>query len=156
MESIFYGQYELIEKIAAGGMAEVYKAKYATFGGIEKQVIVKRILPQYSGDEEFTRMFVDEAKITVALSHVNLVQIFDFGQMDGTYYLAMEFVEGADLQSVLRECHFRRIPTLSRCAQDRIPYRFSLRRTHRICLLTAIRHTEPITGQNRHSGRCHL
>ncbi len=110
MDSVFYGRYQLIEKIASGGMAEVFKAKYETFGGIEKQVIVKRILPQYSHDDEFTRMFVDEAKITVALNHVNLVQVFDFGQMDGSYYLAMEFVEGADLQSVLRECHFRRIP----------------------------------------------
>src|SRR6476661_641824 len=98
MESVFYGRYQLIEKIAAGGMAEVYKAKYETFGGIEKQVIVKRILPQYSNDEEFIRMFLDEAKITVALSHVNLVQVFDFGQVDGNYFIAMEFVEGADLQ----------------------------------------------------------
>ena len=110
MESVFYGRYELLEKIAAGGMAEVFKAKYQGFGGLEKTVVVKRILPQYSGDREFVRMFVDEAKIAVALSHINLVQTFDFGQADGDYYLAMEFVDGPDLQTVLRECHYRRIP----------------------------------------------
>ena len=110
LESGFYGQYELVEKIASGGMAEVFKAKYRTFGDIEKTVIIKRILPQFSTDDEFVRMFVDEAKISIALSHVNLVHTFDFGQTDGAYYLAMEYIEGADLQSVLRECHFRRIP----------------------------------------------
>lgn len=110
LESGFYGRYQLIEKIAAGGMAEVFKAKYQTFGDIEKTVIVKRILPQYTNDEEFVKMFVDEARISIALQHVNLVHTFDFGQIDGAYYLAMEYIEGADLQSILRECHFRRIP----------------------------------------------
>ncbi|HVO31866.1 MAG TPA: protein kinase [bacterium] len=110
LESGFYGQYQLVEKIASGGMAEVFKAKYRTFGDIEKTVIVKRILPQYTNDDEFTKMFVDEARISMALQHVNLVHTFDFGQIDGAYYLAMEYVEGADLQSILRECHFRRIP----------------------------------------------
>ncbi len=109
-KSAFLGRYQLVEKIATGGMAEVFKAKYETFGGIEKVVIVKRILPQFTGDEEFTRMFSDEARVSMALSHVNLVQTFDFGQVDGEYFIVMEYIEGADLLSVLRECHFKRIP----------------------------------------------
>jgi len=109
-ESGFYGRYQLVEKIAAGGMAEVFKARYETFGGIEKIVVVKRILPQFNNDPEFMKMFEDEAKISSGLQHTNLVQVFDYGIIDGSYYLAMEYIEGADLQSVLRECHFRRIP----------------------------------------------
>lgn len=110
LESGFYGRYRLIEKIAAGGMAEVYKAKVEMFGGVEKIVVIKRILPQFNGDIEFMKMFEDEAKISSGLQHANLVHVFDFGRIDGSYYLAMDYVEGADLQSVLRECHFRRIP----------------------------------------------
>lgn len=110
LESGFYGRYKLIEKIAAGGMAEVYKAKVEMFGGVEKIVVIKRILPQFNGDLEFMKMFEDEAKISSGLQHANLVHVFDFGRIDGSYYLAMDYVEGADLQSVLRECHFRRIP----------------------------------------------
>lgn len=74
-----FGKYILLEKIAAGGMAEVFLAKSTGAGGISKFVAIKRILPQYSENVEFVDMFKEEAKIAVNLNHGNVVSIFDFG-----------------------------------------------------------------------------
>ena len=67
---------------------------------IEREVAIKRILPHYTEDEAFTRMFIDEATIAAKLHHANIVQIFDFDKVDDTYYIAMEFVEGKDLKKI--------------------------------------------------------
>jgi serine/threonine protein kinase len=95
-----FGKYILLERINVGGMAEVYKAKTAGVEGLEKIVAIKRILPSVAEDEEFIKMFADEAKITSQLSHANLAQTFDLGKIDDRYYIAMEYVSGKDLRAV--------------------------------------------------------
>jgi eukaryotic-like serine/threonine-protein kinase len=97
MQPIPFGKYLLVERLAQGGMAEVFRAVYQGAAGFEKQVAVKRILPVFDGAREFVAMFVDEARIASSLTHVNIVQVSDFGELDGNYYLAMELVDGVDL-----------------------------------------------------------
>ncbi|MFO0748629.1 MAG: protein kinase [Myxococcota bacterium] len=96
-----FGKYVLVRKIAMGGMAEVFKAKTAGAEGFEKDVVIKRILPHFTEDESFVKMFIDEASITSKLQHANIVQIFDFDVCEGSYYIAMEIVEGEDLKKVI-------------------------------------------------------
>jgi len=97
-----YGPYCLLERIAVGGMAEVFKAKRSGVEGFEKIVAVKRILPHLSENKEFVDMFINEAKMVAGLTHPNIVQIFDLGRLEKTYYIAMEFIHGRDLRSILR------------------------------------------------------
>ncbi len=96
-----FGKYVLVRKIAMGGMAEIYKAKTAGAEGFEKDVVIKRILPHFTEDESFVKMFIDEASITSKLQHANIVQIFDFDVCEGSYYIAMELIEGVDLKKVI-------------------------------------------------------
>ncbi len=98
-----FGKYVLLEKIAAGGMAEVYLAKSTVANGLNKFVAVKRILPQYFSNEEFIEMFKDEAKVAINLNHGNVVSIYDFGIEKKQFYLVMEFVEGRNLRQVINE-----------------------------------------------------
>jgi serine/threonine-protein kinase len=88
------GPYELLRRIATGGMAEVYLARRGGPHGFKKIVAVKRILPQYARDPDFVAMFVDEARVCARLGHPNIVQVFDFGEQDGELYMAMEYVDG--------------------------------------------------------------
>jgi serine/threonine protein kinase len=97
-----YGPYTLVERIAAGGMAEVFKAKRSGVEGFEKVVAVKRILPHLSDNKEFVDMFIDEAKVVAGLNHPNIVQILDLGRLDETYFIAMEYVHGRDLRTIER------------------------------------------------------
>ncbi len=96
------GPYSLLKRIAMGGMAEVYIAKAEGFGGFEKLVAIKVIHPRFSEDEQFIQMLIEEAKISVLLNHVNIVQIFDLGQIDDTYFIVMEYIEGLDVHRVLK------------------------------------------------------
>ena len=96
-----FGKYLLLEKLASGGMAEVFLAKSNGASGIGKFVAIKRILPQYSENAEFIEMFKEEAKIAVNLNHGNVVSIFDFGVEKNQFYLVMEYVEGQNLRQVL-------------------------------------------------------
>lgn len=96
-----FGRYFLTQKIAMGGMAEIFRAKSVGAEGFEKIVVVKRILPHFCEDESFVTMFQDEARVAAHLNHANVVQIFDFDEVDGLYYIAMEYVEGQDLKRVL-------------------------------------------------------
>lgn len=96
-----FGRYILTQKIAMGGMAEIFRAKSVGAEGFEKVVVIKRILPHFSEDEGFVTMFKDEAKMAGHLSHANVVQIFDFDEAEGLFYIAMEYVEGRDLKRVL-------------------------------------------------------
>ncbi|HXU71496.1 MAG TPA: serine/threonine-protein kinase [Polyangia bacterium] len=107
MQPIPFGKYLLVERLAQGGMAEVFRAVFSGAAGFEKQVAVKRILPVFDGARDFVAMFVDEARIASSLTHVNIVQVSDFGELDGSYYLAMELVDGVDLGR-LREAAARR------------------------------------------------
>lgn len=96
-----FGRYILTAKIAMGGMAEIFRAKSVGAEGFEKVVVIKRILPHFSEDEGFVTMFKDEAKVASHLNHANVVQIFDFDEVDNLFYIAMEYVEGCDLKRVL-------------------------------------------------------
>lgn len=108
-EGEFYGKYQLLEKIATGGMAEVFRALSTSIGGFQKLVALKRILPHLSTDAEFVSLFIDEAKLTVALNHGNIVHVFDFGRIENNYFIAMEFVDGKDMTQVLIKQSKRRL-----------------------------------------------
>lgn len=92
-----FGKYQMLTRIASGGMAEVWLARSSSIGGFEKLLAIKRMHPSLSKNQAFISMFIDEAKLTVRLSHPNIVQVFDFGRVDEDYYMAMEYVEGIDL-----------------------------------------------------------
>jgi serine/threonine-protein kinase len=103
-----FGRFLLVERIAVGGMAEIFKAKQTGAHGFEKTLVIKRILPHLAADPEFLAMFIDEAKLQCALEHPKIVQVFEFGQADGQYYIALELVEGIDALGLLRACAHRR------------------------------------------------
>lgn len=98
-----FGRYFLVDKIAVGGMAEVFKAKSYSEAGFEKLLVIKRILDHLSDNSDFVEMFIDEAKLSVELQHANIVQIYDFGRYGDNYYIAMECVEGKDIKGILRK-----------------------------------------------------
>src|SRR4051812_35846461 len=95
------GRYILDRKLASGGMAEVFLARQMGPGGFEKTCVVKRMLAHLSEDTTFIEMFLDEARLAARLAHPGLAQIFDFGHERDTYYLALEYVPGANLKMVL-------------------------------------------------------
>ncbi|HSP77228.1 MAG TPA: protein kinase, partial [Myxococcaceae bacterium] len=95
-----YGSYQLIKRLAMGGMAEIYLARQRGPEGFEKQLVVKRILPHLAENEEFVQMFLDEARIAAKLNHPNIVQIFNLGAQDDSYFIAMEYIHGEDLRRV--------------------------------------------------------
>jgi serine/threonine protein kinase len=97
-----YGQYELLRKLATGGMAQIYLARHHGIEGFERLCVVKRILPHLAENEDFVQMFLDEARIAARLSHTNIVQIYDLGEQDETYFIAMEYIHGEDLRRVWR------------------------------------------------------
>ncbi|MCA1611310.1 MAG: TonB family protein [Acidobacteria bacterium] len=98
-----FGRYELLEKIASGGMAELSKARRSGVEGFQKIVAIKKILPHLADNDEFITMFADEAKLAAQLNHPNIVHIFDLGKIEaGGYFIAMEFVDGRDLRSLLQ------------------------------------------------------
>ncbi len=98
-----FGKYHVLEKIAQGGMAEVYKVKTVGIAGFEKVQALKRILPHSARQDRFIRSFIDEARIAVELTHRNIVQVFDFGKADGELYMAMELIEGRDLRTAMAQ-----------------------------------------------------
>jgi tRNA A-37 threonylcarbamoyl transferase component Bud32 len=95
-----FGKYYLLNKIALGGMAEIFRAKTVGAEGFEKEVVIKRILPHFTEDDAFRTMFIDEATLAAKLHHANIVQIYDFDLQDGMHYIAMEYVEGRDLKKI--------------------------------------------------------
>lgn len=99
-----FGKYFLIEKLATGGMAEIYKAKTFGVDGFEKLLAIKRILPHCSEDKEFITMLIDEAKLSVLLSHTNIVQVYDLGKVGDDYFISMEFIDGINLREILNRC----------------------------------------------------
>jgi hypothetical protein len=103
-----FGKYYLVDRVATGGMAEVFKAKTFAHGGFESLFVIKRILPALGADPEFVDMFVEEAKVSVVLQHPNVVRVFDFGKEGEHFYIAMEHVAGKDLRRVMRAAHRRR------------------------------------------------
>jgi serine/threonine protein kinase len=101
-QPIPFGKYTLFERIGRGGMADVFKARIQGPAGFERTFVVKRILPHLSDDPSFTKMFIDEAKIAAKLTHPNIVQVFELGNVDGEYFMSMEYVRGHDLAETMR------------------------------------------------------
>ena len=98
-----FGQYEILEKIASGGMADAFKARRSGVEGFQKIVAIKKILPHLADNEQFIAMFADEAKLAAQLSHPNIVHIHDLGKIEaGGYFIAMEYVDGRDLRAILQ------------------------------------------------------
>ncbi|OGP10211.1 MAG: hypothetical protein A2048_01635 [Deltaproteobacteria bacterium GWA2_45_12] len=95
-----FGKFFLIDRLAIGGMAEIYKAKTFGVDGFEKTLAIKKILHHYSADKEFISMLTDEAKLVVRLSHTNIVQIYDLGKIGDDYYISMEYIDGVNLREV--------------------------------------------------------
>src|SRR5688572_9961729 len=102
-----FGKYLLLDRIAVGGMAEVYTAKSFGIEGFEKIIAIKRILPTMAEDEDFIDMFIDEAKIAGQLNHASIVPIYELGKLGDSHYIAMEFVWGKDLLQIMNR--FRRL-----------------------------------------------
>jgi tRNA A-37 threonylcarbamoyl transferase component Bud32 len=95
------GPYRILQKVAQGGMAELYLADYVREDGFRRKVAIKRILPQLAGNSEFIRMFTREARLAALLQHPNIVQIFDYGRIENAYFMAMEYINGKNLKEIL-------------------------------------------------------
>ncbi|MEE2750624.1 MAG: serine/threonine-protein kinase [Myxococcota bacterium] len=134
-----FGKYYLVDKIAVGGMAEIFKAKSFSHAGFEKLLVIKRILQHHSENEEFVTMFIDEAKISAQLQHPNIVHVYDFGKLHANCYIAMECVEGKDAKRVLKKLSERR---------KLLPIEFALFIAHEVALALDHAHTKTnIEGQ---------
>ena len=132
-EPIQFGKYKLIQPLAQGGMAEIFLAKQQGPAGYEKTVVIKRVLSHYSAHPEFVAMFLDEARLAAQLSHPNIVQIFDFGENEGAYYLCMEYLRGEDLHTLVKLAAKKNLPispqvaaTVVAAACDALHYAHSL------------------------------
>ena len=114
-----FGRYVLLEHLASGGMADVYLAESPGAGGFRKQIAIKIVLPAFAGGADasaFLKMFMEEARLASRLNHANIVQVFDFDQVDGQYYIAMEYVRGRTLLQILETGVTRKIRISVPCA----------------------------------------
>lgn len=102
-----FGRYQMVRRIGQGGMAEVYLAEMVGLGGFRKKVAIKRLLPHYAQNERFVTMLEDEARIAAAIRHPNVAEVLDFGSVDGQHFIAMEYIDGVDLATVLRSFRLR-------------------------------------------------
>ncbi len=101
-QPVSFGKYELVSRLAAGGMAEIFLARTKSIQGFEKYLVIKRILAHRTQDPEFVRMFLDEARVAATLDHPNIVQIYDVGHVDNEYFIAMEYLRGHNLIEIVR------------------------------------------------------
>jgi eukaryotic-like serine/threonine-protein kinase len=129
---ISYSRYLLTARIGAGGMAEVFRALVKGPEGFERELVLKRILPRYSGNAQFVSMFVNEAKICALLTHPNIVQIYEFGEAEGTYFIAMENVHGVSLRDAMAKLRER---------SETLPYMVAADIARQICLGLDYAHT---------------
>lgn len=97
-----FGRYQMVRRIGQGGMAEVYLAEMVGLGGFRKKVAIKRLLPHYAQNERFVTMLEDEARIAAAIRHPNVAEVLDFGSVGGQHFIAMEYIDGIDLATILR------------------------------------------------------
>jgi len=104
-----FGPYLLLNRIAVGGMAEIYLAKTQGLAGFEKLCALKVIHPDFASDQHFIQMLIDEAKIAVGLNHSNIAKIYELGRHNDAYYIAMEYVDGADLFRIMRSLSSKRV-----------------------------------------------
>ena len=111
------GKYEIVHRIAYGGMAEIYLARATGIHGFEKYLVLKRILPQYAHNEEFVRMFINEARVAATLDHANIAHVYEIGQQGSSYFFTMEYLHGEDLRFITRDLAKR---------QERMPLEHAL------------------------------
>ena len=98
------GRYKILDRLAVGGMAELFKATLSGDHGFQKMVAIKKILPHLAVDRQFVEMFIDEARLTGQLDHAHIVQVYELGTDADTPYIAMQYVDGIDVLALLREC----------------------------------------------------
>ena len=110
LPSAHLGKYQLIRRLATGGMAELFLARATALHGFEKLVVLKRILPQHAESEDFIRMFLAEARLAATLHHPNIVQVYDIGEEHGAYFFTMEYVQGQDLRKLVRAARKKSVP----------------------------------------------
>lgn len=108
--SLRFGKYTLINRIAVGGMAEIFLARQAGLEGFEKTIVIKRIRPHLSKQPSFVKMFLNEAKLAAQLNHPNVVQIYDLGKIGETYFIAMEYIFGRDMRRIIPKAASMNIP----------------------------------------------
>src|SRR5438477_12928514 len=101
-EATRLGSYEIVRKLARGGMAELYLARSVGPEGFEKVVVLKKILPNFAENPKFVKLFLDEAKLAAALDHPHIAQVYDMGTVEGHYFFTMEYVHGQDVRSTLK------------------------------------------------------
>src|SRR3954447_8423608 len=101
------GKYEIVHRIACGGMAEIYLARASGIHGFEKYVVLKRILPQYAANQEFVRMFLKEARVAASLDHANIAHVYEIGESRGNYFFTMEYLHGEDVRWVMHQLNLR-------------------------------------------------
>ncbi len=99
-----FGKYEVLEQIAAGDTSEIFRARLSGIGGFQRHLAIKRIRTHLNGSTEFINELTNEARVAGLLSHANIVQIMDLGQVEGSWFVAMEYVKGPDLRRVLQRC----------------------------------------------------
>ncbi|TSC23078.1 serine/threonine-protein kinase [Corallococcus sp. Z5C101001] len=122
----------MLTQLTVGGMAELFLGYTSGPGGFRKYVVIKRILPDARSNDQFVRMFLDEARITAAFNHPNIAQVFDLGEEDDGLYLAMEFIGGQNLNQVTSACLKKRQP---------VPLAFTLSVARDVCLALHYAHT---------------
>ncbi|MGA9524508.1 MAG: serine/threonine-protein kinase [Myxococcaceae bacterium] len=105
-----FGKYTLVDRIAVGGMAEIFLARQAGLEGFEKTIVIKRIRPHLSKQTNFVRMFLNEAKLAAQLNHPNIVQIYDLGMINESYFIAMEYIFGRDMRRIIPKADQMGIP----------------------------------------------
>jgi serine/threonine-protein kinase len=103
-------RYRVIERLESGGMAEVFRGEAESLAGFKKQVAIKRVLPHLAQNEKFIRMFLDEARLCARLNNANIVQVFDIGHVENTYFIVMEFVDGVNLKAIIEHMKKRNQP----------------------------------------------
>jgi eukaryotic-like serine/threonine-protein kinase len=109
-EATGFGKYSLVARLATGGMAEIFLARLQGAAGFEKLVCIKRILPHLARDKQFVAMFLDEARIAARISHPNVCQVFELGEIENSYFLAMEYLEGVPLACFRRRDYYGEMP----------------------------------------------
>ena len=102
-----FGDYELVERLGVGGMAETFLAVRRGPDGFEQRVCLKRILPTFANESDFVEMFLREARLSALLHHGHIARVLDFGVTEGTHYLTLELIEGTDLRLALRSLRRR-------------------------------------------------
>jgi serine/threonine protein kinase len=107
--------YQVITKLAAGGMAEIFLARGITSTGVERYCVLKRMLPERTGDPRFVQMFVDEARLALLLQHPNIAAGYDIGTLDDLYFYTMEYVHGATVRSLLQRARELDLPVPLAC-----------------------------------------